>query len=132
MTIPQQPPEPPFTDSLAKLKNSIELGLLGEVVKRADVIPDSTYETLGKVGQVVSSPQNAERFLSYPGAKELTENPKIVALRDDPEIMRMIQEGRIFDLLQDQRILDAMNDPNLVNGLKAFQLQRALDYATKR
>ena len=129
---PQQPLEPPFTDSLAKLKNSIELGLLGEVVKRADVIPDSTYETLGKIGQVVSSPQNAERFLSYPGAKELTENPKIVALRDDPEIMRMIQEGRIFDLLQDQRILDAMNDPNLVNGLKAFQLQRALDYATKR
>ena len=118
-------------DSLAKLKNSIELGPLGEVVKRADVVPDSTYETLGKVGQVVSSPQNAERFLSYPGAKELTENPKIIALRDDPEIMRMIQEGRILDLLQDPRILDAMNDPNLVNGLKAFQLQRALDYATK-
>ena len=128
----EQPLEPAFTDSLAKLKNSIELGPLGEVVKRADLIPDSTYETLGKVGQVVSSPQNAERFLSYPGAKELTENPKIVALRDDPEIMRMIQQGRIFDLLQDQRILDAMNDPNLVNGLKAFQLQRALDYATRR
>ena len=128
---PQHPNEPPLLDSLAKLKNSIELGPLGEVVKRADVVPDSTYETLGKVGQVVSSPQNAERFLSYPGAKELTENPKIIALRDDPEIMRMIQEGRVLDLLQNPRILDAMNDPNLVNGLKAFQLQRALDYATK-
>ena len=126
------PNESPLVDSLAKLKNSIELGPLGEVVKRADVVPDSTYETLGKVGQVVSSPQSAERFLSYPGAKELTENPKIIALRDDPEVMRMIQEGRILDLLQDPRILDAMNDPNLVNGLKAFELQRALDYATKR
>ena len=29
---------------------------------------------------VVSNPQSAARFLSYPGAKELTENPKIVAL----------------------------------------------------
>ena len=125
------PNEPPLLDSLAKLKNSIELGPLGEVVKRADVVPDSTYATLGKVGEVVSSPQNAERFLSYPGAKELTENPKIIALRDDPEIMRMIQEGRILDLLQNPRILDAMNDQNLVNSLKAFQLQRALDYATK-
>ena len=123
--------QPPFIDSLAKLKNSIELGSLGEVIKRADVVPNSTYETLGKVGQVVSSPQNAERFLSYPGAKELTENPRIIALRDDPEIMRMIQEGRILDLMQDARIIDAINDKNLVDGLKAFQLQRALDYATK-
>jgi len=129
---PPQPHEPPLLDSLAKLKNSIELGPLGEVVKHADVVPDSTYETLGKVGQVVSSPQNAERFLSYPGAKELTENPKIIALRDDPEIMRLIQEGRILDLMQNPRILDAMNDQDLVNGLKTFQLQRALDYATKR
>ena len=127
-----QPNQPPFADSLAKLKNSIELGPLGEIVKHADVVPDSTYATLGKVGQVVSSPQNAERFLSYPGAKALTENPKIIALRDDPEIMRMIQEGRILDLMQNPRILDAMNDENLVNGLKAFQLQHALDYATKR
>ena len=73
---PQAPNQPPLADSLAKLKNSIELGPLGEVVKHADVVPESTYATLGKVGQVVSSPQNAERFLSYPGAKELTENPK--------------------------------------------------------
>ena len=127
----QQPHEAPFVNSLAKLKNSIELGPLGELVKRADVVPDSTYATLGKVGQVVSSPQNAERFLSYPGAKELTENPKIIALRDDPEIMRMIQEGHIVDLLQNPRILDAMNDQALVKSLKAFQLQRALEYATK-
>jgi hypothetical protein len=130
--LPSAPNEPPMTDSLAKLKNSIELGPLGEIVKRADVVPTSTYETLGKVGEVISSPQNAERFLSYPGARELTENPKIIALRDDPEIMRLIQEGRIFDLLHHPRMLDAMNDPDLVNGLKAFELQRALDYATKR
>ena len=130
--LPSPSTEPPLTDSLAKLKNSIELGPLGDVVKRADVVPASTYETLGKVGEVVSSPQNAERFLSYPGAKELTENPKIIALRDDPEIMRLIQEGRIFDLLHHPRMLEAMNDPNLVNGLQKFELQRALDYATKR
>ena len=85
----------PLVDSLAKLKNSIELGSLGSVVKGADIVPATTYDTLGKVGQVFSNPSSAERFLSYPGAKELTENPRIVALRDDPQIMNMIEQGRI-------------------------------------
>ena len=88
------PSVPPMIASLAKLKNSIELGSLGETVKAVDVVPAQTYQTLGKVGTVVSSPQSAARFLSYPGAKELTENPKIVALRDDREIIELIQQRR--------------------------------------
>ena len=119
-------------ETIAKLKQSIELGPVGELVRQTDVVPTSTYETLGKVGNVVSNPQSAERFLNYPGAKELTENPKIVALREDPEIVRMIQEGRLLDLLQNSRIIDAVNDPALANQLKSFQFQRALDYATKK
>ncbi len=119
-------------ETIAKLKHSIELGPIGEVVKGADAVPNSTYETLGKVGNVFSNPQSAERFLSFPGAKQLTENPKIVALRDDPEIIRMIQEGRLFDLLQDSRIINAVNDPALANQLKTFQFQSALDYAVSR
>lgn len=130
--ISAQPASPPIVETIAKLKQSIELGPVGELVRQADVVPSSTYETLGKVGNVVSNPQSAERFLNYPGAKELTENPKIVALRDDPEIIRMIQEGRMLDLLQDSRIIDAVNDPALANQLKTFQFQRALDYATKK
>jgi uncharacterized membrane protein required for colicin V production len=127
-----QPASPPMVETIAKLKRSIELGPVGELVRQTDVVPSSTYETLGKVGNVVSNPQSAERFLNYPGAKELTENPKIIALRDDPEIVRMIQEGRLLDLLQNSRIIDAVNDPALANQLKTFQFQRALDYATKR
>lgn len=127
-----QPASPPLVETIAKLKQSIELGPVGELVRQTDVVPTSTYETLGKVGNVVSNPQSAERFLNYPGAKELTENPKIVALREDPEIVRMIQEGRLLDLLQNSRIIDAVNDPTLANQLKSFQFQRALDYATKR
>ena len=124
-----RPPEPPLAESIAKLKNSIELGPLGDVVKGADVVPAATYDTLGKVGHVVSSPESAQRFLSYPGAKDLTENPKMIALRDDPEIIRIIQERRFFDLLQNPRIIDAVNDPTLAAQLRSFQFQRALDYA---
>jgi uncharacterized membrane protein required for colicin V production len=124
--------EPALVNSLAKLKNSLELGPIGNVVKGADVVPTSTYETLGKVGQISSNPRCAERFLSYPGAKELTEHPKIVALRNDPEIMRMIEEGRFLDLLQHPRIIEAANDPTLAAQLRSFQFQKALDYATVR
>jgi len=114
---------------LARLKNSLEMGAIGDVVKQTDVVPAKTYETLGKLGQVVSSPQNAERFLSFPGARELSEHPKIVALRNDPEISEMIAQGRFVDLLQNEKIIDAANDPALVEQLKKFDLQRALDYS---
>lgn len=131
---PQPSPNAPPTmmAAIAKLKNSIELGSLGETVKAVDVVPAQTYQTLGKVGMMVSSPEGAERFLSYPGARELTENPKIVALRDDPEIIELIQQKRFLDLLQNPKLIEAMNDPILAAQVKSFDFQKALDYALKK
>jgi len=123
---------PAIAVSLAKLKNSIELGSLGEIVKAVDVVPAQAYQTLGKVGTVVSRSESAGRFLSYPGARELAENAKIVALRDDPEIIELIQQGRFLDLLQNPKLIEAMNDPALAAQLRRFDLQKALDYALKK
>lgn len=122
----------PMIASLAKLKNSIELGSLGNAVKAVDVVPADTYQTLGKVGTVVSNPQSAERFLSYPGAKELTGNPKIIALREDPEILDLIKQQRFLDLLQNPKLIEAVNDPALAAQLRSFEFHKALDYATKK
>ena len=129
---PPRPTPPAMVASLAKLKNSIELGSLGEAVKAVDVVPAQTYQTLGKVGSMVSSPQSAERFLTFPGAKELTENPKIVALRDDPEIIDLIKQQRFLDLLQNPKVIEAVNDPALSAQVRSFDFQKALDYATKK
>ena len=118
--------------SLARLKNSLELGSLGNAFKQTDPVPLKVYETLGKVGSVFSSPQRAQKFLTFPGARELSEHPRIVALRDDPEISEMIAQGRFLDLLQNQRIIDAANDPTLADQIKKFDLQRALDYAVQQ
>ncbi len=122
----------PMIQSLAKLKNSIELGRFGETVKAVDVVPAQTYQTLGKVGTVASNPRNGERFLTFPGAKELTENPKIIALRDDPEIIELIQRQRYLELLQHPKLIEAMNDPTLTRQVKSFKFQEALDYALKK
>lgn len=122
----------PMLTSLARMKNSLEMGSVGSAVKKADVVPTQAYDLLGKVGQVFSDPQSAQRFLNYPGARELGQNPKIVALREDPEITDLISQGRYLDLLQNSKILAAANDPEVVRKVKSFDLQGALDYAMKR
>jgi membrane protein required for colicin V production len=120
---------PTLATSLARLKNSLELGTVGDAVKRTDPIPSKTYEMLGKAGNVFSNPESAQRFLTFPGARELNEHPKIVALRNDPEISDMIAQRRFLDLLQDQRIIDAANDSMLREQINKFDLERALDYS---
>ena len=118
-----------FAASLSRLKDSLELGALGNAVKQTDPVSPKTYDTLTKAVAVFSSPERARKFLSFSGARELSEHPKIIALRDDPEISEMIAQKRFLDLLRDQRIIDAANDPALAERIKKFDLQRALDYA---
>ena len=117
---------------LTRLKNSLELGAIGNAITQTDPVPSKIYEMLGKVGNVVSNPESAQKFLTFPGAHELSEHPRIVALRDDPEISDMIEQRRFLDLLRDQRIIDAANDPALASQIKKFDLQRALDYAVQQ
>jgi hypothetical protein len=121
-----------FPASLARLKNSLELGAFGKAVKQTDPVSEKSYETLAKFAAVFSSPERARRFLSFPGGRELSEHPKIVELRDDPAISEMIAQRRFFDLLQNQRIIDAANDPALADRIKKFDFQRALDYALEQ
>jgi len=123
---------PPLLTSLARLRNSLEMGVIGDAVIKTDFVPTKAYEALGKVGQVVSSQKKAERFLSYPGARNLTEHPKIAALRSDPEISQMIAQRRLFDLLQNEKIRAVLNDRSIIEQIKNFDLQRALDYALEQ
>ena len=119
------------TELLARLKNSVELGSLGNVIRKTDPLPNGSLKTVEHLGETFSKAETAERFLSSPGARELAMHPRIVQLRRDPQIMRMVSQGKILDLLQDQRVIDAINDPTLVERLKHFDLQRALDYANE-
>jgi uncharacterized membrane protein required for colicin V production len=122
----------PLTTSLARLKNSLEMGVIGNAVKKIDVVPQKTYDVIEKISAVAANPQNAERFLSFPGARELSEHPKIIALRNDQEISQMFAQGQLFELIQDHRIIDAANDPELRARLKKFDLNAALTYALQK
>ena len=124
--------EAPLTTSLARLKNSLEMGVIGDVVKKADIVPPKTYDLIEKIGTVAANPQYAERFLEYPGAKELSEHPKVIALRNDQEVAQMLAQGQLLELIQDHRIIDAANDPELRERLKKFDVIAALNYATQK
>jgi len=128
-TRDQQPT--PLMTTLAELKNSLEAGPIGETLKNVDPLPQGTYRTVERVGEVASNPETAQRFLRFPGAQQIANDPKMIALRDDPEITKLVSQGRVFDLLQNQRVIDALNDPVLLARLKNFDLDRALDYALK-
>jgi Colicin V production protein len=121
-----------LTSFLARLKNSVELGSVGDLLKKSDVTPPAVYQTLKDAGTVCANPENARRFLSFPGAVELSEHPKIVALRNDPEIAELIRQGRIMELLQHPRVLAAANDPTLVEKVKQFDIKKALEFAAKK
>ena len=118
-----------LTSFLARLKNSVELGSIGGLLKKTDVTPPAVYQTLKDAGTVCANPESARRFLSFPGAVELSEHPKIVALRNDPEIADLIRQGRIMELLQHPRVLAAANDPTLVERVKQFDIKKALEFA---
>jgi len=115
--------------SLARLKNSLELGLLGTALKNTDPISQQTYQMLQKAGSVLSNPERTQKFLTFPGARELAEHPKIVALRSDPEIADLIAQGRFLDLVQNPRVIEVANDAVLAEHIRKFDIQRALDYA---
>jgi uncharacterized membrane protein required for colicin V production len=124
--------EAPLTTALARLKNSLEMGVIGDTVKKVDVVPQKTYDLIERIGAVAANPQYAEKFLQYPGARELSEHPKIIALRNDQEIGQMLAQGRLLELIQDPRIIDAANDPELKARLKKFDVVAALNYATQK
>lgn len=118
--------------TLAQMKTSLEGGSLGGALQQIDPLPPGIYRTLEKLGAVASNVESAERFLSFPGAHEIGEHPKVVVLRNDPVISDLIAHGRILELLQNQRLIEAANDPSLREKIRRFDLERALDYAMRK
>jgi uncharacterized membrane protein required for colicin V production len=121
--------ESPLVAGLAEMKKSIESGVPGEVLQTLDPVPKKVYVVTSKIGRMASDTEAAERFLSYPGARELAERPEIVALRDDPEILRALRDHQYLLLLKNEKIVKAANDPKIAALLKRFDLEKALDYA---
>ncbi|MEQ1862513.1 MAG: CvpA family protein [Chthoniobacteraceae bacterium] len=121
----------PVIASLAAMKQSIEAGATGAIIEKVDPMPEAVYDTLGKVGQLASSPASLDRFSSNRDVQRVSSHPKLLALRDDPEVQRAIIEGDFFSLLRHPLLVEAANDPEVVKLLGTFDFQKALEHSLR-
>lgn len=128
---PEKPkPQQSFLHSgLVELKHSLEKGPAGEVLKTIDPVPQKVYSIAEKIGKTVSDAGAAERFLNYPGARELASRPEIQALQTNPDILAAARDGRYLDLVKNEKIVKVANDPKIAELIKKFDLEKALDYS---
>jgi hypothetical protein len=119
----------PMAEGLARFKQSLDTGPVGAMMQETDPVPDRIYAILTKITQVVSSVDSMRRFASFPGTKELSQNPRIIALQKDPQIAQLASKGNVMALLGNPKIAAAVNDPKLEGMVKSFALEKALDYA---
>ena len=114
---------------LIKLKESLELGVTGKTLKKADPLPTAFYDDIVKISMVAGSQDAIERFVQYPGTMKIIANPHITALIQDPALEKAAEKKNIFPLLQNKHVLAAANDAQLLAQLKEFDLTSALNYA---
>src|SRR5437763_3400598 len=98
----QPAPPNPLMTILADMKNSLEGGHVGEAVRAVDPLPPTLYRGLEKAGEVASNPDCAEGFLSFPGAREISEHRRVVVVRDDRQGVEGIASGQSFVLIKNQ------------------------------
>jgi len=116
---------------LVGLKRSIDESPVGGMLQTIDPIPKDAYDMIGHIGQMASNVDAMNRFLEFPGAKELASEPAIASLRDDPEIARIIANHHYVALLKNPKLLKVVNSPKIGAMLKKFNLKEALGHALK-
>jgi hypothetical protein len=120
---------PAIAKGLVTLKESLELGAPGEVVKTVDAVPPQTYELIVRVGRLIHDQDAMTRLLDFPGVQEIMANPRMAALVNDPEVATAAERRDLFTLIRNPKMIAAATDPELSKLLMNLDLQKALDYA---
>lgn len=123
------PAAPGWIRTVVEMKDALEAGAAGSVMKQMDPLPPVLYSVIGKIGAMLSDPQSIDRFLSYPGIRPLAQNPKILALRDDPQIVQDVKESNFVRLMHNQHLVQAANDAEVLALIRKLDVEKALDYA---
>jgi hypothetical protein len=119
----------PMALELVRFKQSLDSGPTGMVLNGTDPVPNRVYLILDKITKVISNVDSMQRFVSYPGTKVLSQNPRIIALQKDPQVTRQVAQRDFVGLLGNPKIVAAVNDPSLETLVRNFELEKALDYA---
>ena len=122
-------PSEKFMLSLAKLKNSVELGVGRSVINAVDPAPPAFYRELDQYSRLIGNPHALRKMLDYPGFHRVLQDPKIVDLQRDPELLADIQSGNLLGVFSNRKVVALLNDPHLRQVFSLGELKAALDYA---
>ena len=115
--------------NLAKLKNSIELGIGRLVVDAVDPAPPAFYRELDRCSRLIGNPRALRKMLDYPGFRRVFQDPKIADLRTDPEILADMRSGNILGVFANPKVVALLSDSHLRQAFSPAELEAALDYA---
>ena len=115
--------------TFATLKDSLEMGPVGDIVDFIDILPTETYDHLTRLGQLTKNQDAMMRFLDYPGMQEIISHPRMQALLQDPVVVQSAENKNFLVLVQSRTVLNAATDPSLQKLVMALDLEKALDYA---
>ena len=120
---------PASARTFAMLKDSLEMGPIGEIVESVDILPSQAYENITRIGQLTKNQDALIRFLDYPGVQEIVTHPRIQALMQDPVVVQSAENKNFLALIQSRTVLNAATDPSLQKLIMSIDLEKALDYA---
>jgi hypothetical protein len=126
----QKPKDAPaLAQGLATLKESLEMGSIGALVKSVDILPNEAYDHIVRLSKLTADPNAMVRFLDYPGVMKIVAHPRIQAILQDPELVAASQKKDYAALLRNSALMQAVSDPSLQKLMMSLDLQKALDYA---
>lgn len=117
---------------LASLKQTLESGTLGDIVRLTDPIPQSFYDGFSDLSQLSTNPEAVSRFLQYPDVANLLQNPKFTALALDPSIQAAAQQKNSLALLSNPKLRELASDPEIIAAAQKINLTAALAYALQK
>jgi hypothetical protein len=118
--------------ALSRLRESVEGDGAGSLLRQADPIPDSMYETITQFSRVTSNPEAMARLIEYPEVSVLLTHPKFIALTEDPAIQRAAMNRNVVSIMFHPKLLDLATDPEIIETARKIDLAEALNFALQQ
>lgn len=125
-------PRTGVANSLVTMKESLEMGPIGQAVSATDPLSPEIYEIIQQVGAITSDQDVMMRFIEYPDIQRILQNPKIAQLVSDPSVIQAGQNRNILGLMSNPVLLAAVQDPAFAEELKKVDLRAALKFALEK
>lgn len=122
-------PPPALAKGLVTMKESLELGHAGEVVKAVDPLPSDVYALIAQIAKVTNDQDAMARFLQYPGVDNVINSPRVANLLADPAVLAAAEKRDFVTLMTNKSLHEAIKDPQLAELVRQIDLREALNFA---